>query len=199
MALAAAALGLGLALIAGAWRSRMATAESVHFSFNVPSAASNAGPGGLGPFGREGYIAVDLARTGLPKRLIQPSLLNLSSHWVRNVGKTPIRLRLEMVEGTRTAASAVRIEWESRERSFDPKTHMLGRPLAPGEEITVDWLLTIPPDANAPVADATGAVIAWQGTLVARDADTAVELSRLPMVVGWGLDAKTVRETCCVP
>lgn len=197
--LAAAAAGLVIALLLAVWRADISAAESVHFSLNIPEAAAGHVPGGMGATGREGRILVDLARMGTPKRLLQPALLNLSSHWVKNVGAEPLRVRLALVEAAPPAYGPVPIEWSSTERSFDPVTHDLGRVLEPGDSVSVDWEFRLPARAYAGPSDEASASIAWTGVLEARDADTGVVLTRLPITIGRLLTGATGGAVCCGP
>ncbi len=108
-----------LTLLAGRWSYGLfTTSEFIHFSVNFPTAnhapAMTAeelgGPwamdselreqpipaGGILVWGREGEITVDMGRQGIIKELLQPRDLTLSSHWIRNVGKEPRRIHLDL-------------------------------------------------------------------------------------------------------
>lgn len=196
---AAAAAGLCIALLLAVWRDDISAAESVHFCVNIPQSAADQVPGGMGATGREGRILVDLARMGAPKRLLQPALLNLSSHWVKNVGDKPLRLRLALVEAAPPAYGPVPIEWSSTEKSFDQVTHELGRILEPGDSVSMDWEFRLPARAYVGPSDETSPSIAWTGVLEARDADTEEVLTRLPITIGRLLTGAAGGGTCCGP
>jgi hypothetical protein len=197
--LAAAAAGLAIALLLAVWRNDISASESVHFSVNIPQSTADQVPGGMGATGREGRILVDLSRMGTPKRLLQPALLNLSSHWVKNVGDKPLRLRFALVEASPPAYGPVTIGWSSTEKTFDEVTHDLGRVLGPGDSVSLDWEFHLPARAYAGPSDETSPSIAWTGVLEARDADSGEVLTRLPITIGRLLTGATGGGTCCGP
>jgi hypothetical protein len=178
-----AAMAAAFAL--GAFRNTMADAESVHYSLNFP--ASGTAAGGEGAMGKSGRVVVDLANTGFIKQALQPNEVNLSSHWVKNVGDRPRRIRLE-AEGV-----TYPLRWESMERSWDERTRTLGRVLAPGESVTVDWQLTLP----RPVP--TGVLV--DSHIVVFDADTGERLTELPIHIVNGAAAAAAAKAgdCCAP
>jgi hypothetical protein len=179
----AAAMAAAFAL--GALRTTMADAESVHYSLNFP--ASGTAAGGEGAMGKSGRVVVDLANTGLIKRMLQPNEVNLSSHWVKNVGDITRRIRLE-AEGV-----AYPLRWDSMERTWDSRTRTLGRPLKPGEYVTVDWTLTLP----RPLP--TGTIV--DSHIVVFDADTGERLTEMPIHVVNGAAAAAAARAgdCCAP
>jgi hypothetical protein len=130
---------------------------------------------------------VDLANTGLIKRMLQPNEVNLSSHWVKNVGDITRRIRLE-AEGV-----AYPLRWDSMERTWDSRTRTLGRPLKPGEYVTVDWTLTLP----RPLP--TGTIV--DSHIVVFDADTGERLTEMPIHVVNGAAAAAAARAgdCCAP
>ena len=52
--------------------------------------------GGVLVWGTEGQIILDVGKEGWIKRLLQPDFINLSSHWVRNVGVKSYKIRMDM-------------------------------------------------------------------------------------------------------
>jgi hypothetical protein len=178
-----AAMSAAFAL--GAFRGTMADAESVHYSLNFPAVGTAAG--GEGAMGTSGRVIVDLANTGFIKQVLQPNEINLSSHWVKNVGDRPRRIRLE-AEGV-----TYPLRWDSMERTWDGRTRTIGRALAPGESVTVDWYLTLP----RPVP--TGVLV--DSHIIVIDADTGERLTEMPIHIVNGAAAAAAARAgdCCAP
>jgi len=174
---AAMALTFGL----GAYRNTMGDAESVHYSLNFPARGYAAG--GEGAMGKSGHVIVNLGNTGAIKRFLQPNEVNLSSHWVKNVGDKPRRIRL--------AAEGVQypLKWSSIDRSFDERTLTVGRLLPPGEAVTVDWELTLP----RPLPE--GLIV--DSRIVVYDADTGERLTAMPIRIVNGAASATAAGDCC--
>lgn len=171
-----AALGLG------ACRATMTDGEAVHYSLNFPARGYAAG--GIGVSSKEGHLIVNLANTGLIKRILQPNVVNLSSHWVKNVGDRPRRVRFE-AEGM-----PYPLKWASLERSWDERTRSIGRVLAPGDTVTVDWYVTLP-DPLPP-----GDVLV-DSRIVVYDADSGERLTALPIRFVRDAAAAAKAGDCC--
>ncbi|MDO8964173.1 MAG: hypothetical protein Q7W30_06735 [Coriobacteriia bacterium] len=172
----AAAFGLG------AYRSTMGDAEAVHYSINYPARGFAAG--GAGVMAREGHLIVNVGNAGWLKQVLQPQELNLSSHWVKNVGTTPRRIRFE-AEGMEYP-----LRWESNEKAWNEKTRTLDRMLAPGSTVTVDWFVTLP--RPLPARD-----IIVDARMVVYDADTGERLTALPIRVVSSSAAAARAGDCC--
>lgn len=189
-----ALFGFLFATIFGLWAQSLFTqAESVHFSVNFPSEAGESGAqtmsccdlggpwanipedewegypaGGVLVWGEEGCVVLDLGRTGALKRTLQPGFINLSTHWLRNVGVQPYQIRLDM------DLCGFETEWVTHEASWDFSTKSSTRVIEPGEVFNMDWYFQIPfEDFNQPVI--------CEGNLEVFDAQTGVSLSKLPI------------------
>jgi hypothetical protein len=178
-------VALGVAFGIGAFRGTMSGAESVHFSINYPAQGKDAG--GPGPTARLGFVAVDVSKIGFLKAWIQPRVVNLSSHWLRNIGDKPLRIRLAM-EGIKSP-----VRWDSTEKTWDEERHAIGRTLAPGETVTVDWFITLPDPL--PV----DASVVEKGRIAVYDADSGALLSALPVSVVNTAAGAVVGGDCCAP
>ena len=166
----------------GAYRNTMGDAESVHYSLNFPARGFAAG--GEGAMGKSGHVIVNLANTGFIKQFLQPNEVNLSSHWVKNVGDKSRRIRLE-AEGVQYP-----LKWDSIDKYWDERTRTIQRPLAPGESVTVDWELTLPrplPDTDL-IVDAR---------IVVYDADTGDRLTAMPIRIVNSAAAAAKAGDCC--
>ena len=189
-----ATVGFLFATTFGVWAQSLFTqAESVHFSVNFPSDSGQSGAktmsccdlggpwaqipeeewegypaGGVLAWGDEGCVVLDLGRTGLLKRTVQPGFINLSTHWLRNVGVEPYQIKLDM------DLCGFDMEWETHEANWDNLTKTSTRMIEPGEVFNMDWYFHIPADVyNQPVI--------CQGGLEVFDAKTGVSLSKLPI------------------
>jgi hypothetical protein len=158
-----ALLGLVFAVGFGKWAQSLFTkSELMHFSVNFPSegraetmsCCNVGGPwsrehdpdwneypsGGLLAYGDEGALVVDVGQQGFLKRLLQPNLISISSHWLRNVGTQPYRIRIEM------DMCDLEMEWLTFERDWDPVTQTSTRDIEPGDTYNMDWFFTLTPD-----------------------------------------------------
>ena len=157
------AAGLAVTVLAGRWAQGLySQSEFVHFCVNFPTVPGaetltrdelggpwaripddkweGYPPGGLLAWGREGAIVVDLGRQGFVKRLIQPNDVTLSTHWLRNVGTRPYRIRLEL------DMCGMPLEWETFERHWDDQAKESSRDIHPRARFNMDWHITIPPE-----------------------------------------------------
>jgi hypothetical protein len=186
-------LGFLFATLFGRWSQYLFTnSELIHFSVNFPgtgraetmACCDLGGPwarerdpqstdyaaGGLLPWGEEGRIVVDLGKQGLPKRLLQPNFISLSSHWLRNVGTQPYRIKLDM------EMCGFELEWETFEAEWDPVTHSSTRAIEPGDTFNADWFIKIPPELR-------DQAVVCEGQLSVSDAETGASLSELPITI----------------
>lgn len=188
--------GFGFAILIGMWSKALFTvSESIHFSVNFPtgegvpasevldccevggpwarlhsSEFEGYPPGGVLVWGTEGKVLVDLGKLGTIKRVVQPGFLNLSSHWVRNLGTRPYRIRFDM------QLCGLEMEWVTPESAWDPVTRTTTRVIEPGETYNMDWYVHIPPERlNQPAI--------CEGSLELFDADTQASLSVLPISI----------------
>lgn len=183
---------------AGAYAAIFGKSEMIHFWVAAPAGYVR-GPrmaaGGKQPI-RLAPITIDLDRRGFLKRWIQPDVEGISTHWIHNVGKKPLRIRMEIVEG------GVPVSWEVKaDFPYDPKTHTFTAPLQPGQSIpslAIDWLFQLP-CANCPLeARKSGkkcSEMIYNGGLKLTDADTGELLTFIPIRIGRGIAAVSGRPT----
>ena len=188
-----ALLGFGFAIGFGLWSQSLFTkSELMHFSVNFPSegraetmsCCNVGGPwarehgddwndypaGGLLAYGDEGALVVDVGQQGLIKRTLQPGLISISSHWLRNVGTQPYRIRLEM------DMCELDMEWLTFEANWDQETQASTRLIEPGDTFSMDWFFHIP-------AEQRNQEIVCAGELRIIDADTGNLLTDLPVKI----------------
>ncbi len=193
------ALGIAGFLFAGyigMWSASLFTiSESMHISVNFPAGANvpsgqqmdccdlggtwqrkygadwNDYPsGGVLVWGEEGEVLIDLGKMGWLKRVLQPRYFNLSSHWIRNVGLKPYKLRMEM------DLCGIEPEWVTFEAAWDPVTRTTTRYIEPGKTYNMDWYFHIP-EAMFDRSEIC------QGEFALFDADTGEPLSVLPITL----------------
>jgi hypothetical protein len=187
------ALGLAFALGFGLWAQSLFTvSELIHFSVNFPSdgraetmaCCELGGPwarerdpqwndyaaGGLLAYGEEGALVIDVGRQGMLKRFLQPNRISISSHWIRNVGTQPYRIRLDM------NLCDMELEWVTFERDWDPATKTSTRNIEPGDGYNMDWFFNIPLEARAQST-------ICEGHLDVYDADTEALLTEMPIQI----------------
>jgi hypothetical protein len=188
-------VGFGLAILVGRWSQALfSVSESVHFSVNFPTNPAVGAPtqdytklggswaripaedwtgypaGGLVAYGMEGEILVDVGKEGLLKRTFQPLTVNLSSHWLRNVGTQPYRIRLDM------NLCKIKLDWETHEAGWDPVNKVSTREIEPGKVFNMDWYFNIPPEKM-------NQKTICNGKLSVYDAQTSSLLTELPITI----------------
>lgn len=191
-----AALATLATLLAGRWAvSLFSESEFVHFSVNFPTVpgadvlprAAVGGPwarvpeglwrgyprGGLVAWGTEGAILVDIGKAGLLKRVLQPWVVTLSSHWIRNVGERARRVRLEL------EACGLPVRWETFEAAWDPASKATTRAIPPGGTFSMDWVVDVPAGRRPEPLLCAGAVRVY-------DADSGALLTDLPLTLRHG-------------
>lgn len=175
-----------IALLFGYYRQTLSQAESVHFSLNFPAKALSE-VGGLGPRGHEGIVQVNLANIGLLKRLIQPNVVNLSSHWIKNTSHRPMRIKIYLIN------CDYPIHTSTPEKCWNEVTRTFERSINPGEMVSMDWNITIPDQfmTEKYILDAGVTVV---------DADTGNQISYLPVKIINTKDGKVPQGVeCCAP
>lgn len=158
--------GIAVVFGLGAYNKSIAAGERGGFVMNFP--ATGAQTGGPSPRLLTGEVVVPLDRGGAIKRYLQPDVIEVTSHVVTNVGDVSRRIRFEAVGFTPDT------EWHSRDRSWNPATREIGRPLAPGDSVDVGLLVHLPdplPSRSVPVS----------GTIYIVDAASGERLSELPV------------------
>jgi hypothetical protein len=152
-----------ITIFAGRWAQGLfLESEFVHFSINFPTVEGAesipledlGGPwtmleenewdgypaGGLLVWGREEKIVVDVGKQGIIKHLMQPRDVTLSTHWLRNVGTRPFRIRLDI------DMCQIPVEWATFETYWDDITKESTREIIPGSFYNMDWHFKLPPD-----------------------------------------------------
>jgi len=130
----------------GAYSAVLGKSELVHFWVAVP-AGNVTSPmvlRGAGPPISMSPIVIDLQSRGVLKNLLQPQLEGISTHWIYNLGKKPVMIRLNLAN----VPSDIAVDWEVNSGfEYDEATRTFKTPLNPGRSIPnlgIDWIFHIP-------------------------------------------------------
>ena len=104
------------------------------------------------------------------KRTLQPNFISISSHWLRNVGTQPYRIKLEM------EMCELEMDWLTFERDWDQETQTSTRYVDPGDTYNMDWFFRIPPEQREQE-------MICDGELRVIDADSEEVLTDLPVQI----------------
>ncbi|MBP1929487.1 hypothetical protein J2741_002034 [Methanolinea mesophila] len=170
-----------LTLGAAAYASDFGKSEMVHFKVAVPGGViskSTIVRGGGAPI-EMAPIMIDLQQRGNLKKVLNPDIEGISTHTITNVGKTPVRIRVELVN------ISIPVRWEmSANLPYDPDTRTFLEPLPPGESVGnlgIDWFFQIP-------GDRLYNEVVCEGGLLFSDADSGEMLTFLPITIVNGKD-----------
>lgn len=175
---------LCMTLYSGAYASSLSKAEIVHFWVAVP-AGNVTEPKtlrGTGPPINMAPIIIDLDARGVLKNLLNPDVEALSTHWIYNLGKKPVKLGLDLVNITFPIEWEVKADWP-----YDPATHTFTKPLLPGQKISglsIDWTFKIP-------AYYMDEAVIYDGGLLIFDADSNQPLTFIPIKIVRGANIPT--------
>lgn len=172
----AAAFTFLLTFGAAVYASDFGRAEMYHFRVGVPAGTitSQMTVRGSGAPLEMAPIIIDLQQRGNLKKVLNPDVEGISTHTIMNIGKKPVKIRMEIVN------ASLPIRWEvSADLAYDPDTRTFIEPLPPNESIRnlgIDWFFEIPEDRL--YED-----IVYDGGLLLSDADTGEMLTFLPIKV----------------
>jgi len=160
---------LGFTYVSSLYSGYLAKSEMLHFWVYFPQR------------GKPTTLTIDVNKQGILKRLLNPWVEAMSTHWIINTDNKPHTIRLELRNCT------IPVEWEvSAGIPWNPSTKTFEQPIEPGKGIPylgVDWIFHIPPEMRSQS-------IWYQGGLAVIDANTNETLTFIPIVIygGWGPD-----------
>ncbi len=172
-----------ITLYSGVYSQDLSKSEIVHFWIAAP-AGNITKPItiiGVGPPISMAPLVIDLDQRGILKKILNPNIEAISTHWIYNVGKKPIRIKLELIEPPYPVIWEVKAAWP-----YDPETHTFTKPLPPGmgiPKLSIDWIFIIPDyymDEK----------IIYDGGLLVIDADTNEVLTFLPIKFVRGISSQ---------
>jgi len=127
-------------------------------------------PGGAKVFVRP--LVIDVNGRGILKRLINPGLEGLSTHWLINVDTKPHRI------GMRFTNVDVPLRWEvGAGIPWDPEERVFETAVGPGEsvpDLAIDWIFEFSKERRS-------RDVWYAGALVVFDADTGEDLTTIPV------------------
>jgi len=169
--------------------------EIVHFWLAVP-AGNVTEPmvlRGIGPPIELSPLVIDLNQRGTLKNLLQPNVEALSTHWIYNLGKKPVKIKMELVNCN------IPVKWEVNSNfPYNPETQTFSAMLKPGSSIPnlgIDWIFDIPEDPSDSIWE-NGVQIVYRGGLRLIDADSGELLTYIPIIIGRGV-AALGGASCC--
>ena len=117
-------------------------------------------------------MVINVDKRGILKRIINPSVEGLSTHWLDNIDTKPHRIGLKFTNVNLEVEWDVHagIPWDSETKSFEVA-------LGPGERVPdlgVDWLFFFTPEIMAKD-------VWYDGSLEVFDADTNETLTTIPV------------------
>ena len=117
-------------------------------------------------------ITINVDQRGILKRLINPGVEGLSTHWLDNIDSKPHRIGMKFTNVN------FEVKWDVHAGiPWDEQTHTFEVPIGPGERVQdlgVDWLFFFPPEVRAKP-------VWYDGSLVVYDADTNETLTTIPI------------------
>ena len=117
-------------------------------------------------------ITINVDQRGILKRLINPNVEGLSTHWLDNIDTKPHRI------GLRFTDVSFRIDWDVNAGiPWDEETRTFAVPIGPGERVPdlgIDWLFFFP-------AEVREKDVWYEGSLMVYDADTNETLTTIPI------------------
>jgi len=160
MALLLFVLALSVAVAAGYYRESLRKAESVHFGLSFP----------MDRGGKQ--VVLYYNEQGILKKLLQPGVVEIGTHRIKNAGKRPYVVKLELVN----LSPGMEVVWETNQLAWDDATKTLRRPVRPRESFGMDWIFYIPGELrDEPVI--------YDGGLRVIDAETGEPLAFLPIKI----------------
>lgn len=159
---------LGFTYGSSLYSGYLAKSEMLHFWVYFPQR------------GKPTQIEIYVNNQGILKRVLNPWVEAMSTHWIINTDNKPHSIRLELVNCT------IPVEWEvSAGIPWNSSTKTFEQPIKPGQSIPylgLDWVFHIPPEVRSQT-------IWYKGGLTVIDADTNGTLSFIPITIygGWGV------------
>ena len=118
-------------------------------------------------------ITIDVSKRGILKRLLNPGVEGLSTHWLDNIDIKSHRIGMKF-----TNTENITVKWDVNAAiPWNDETHQFEEATGSGERIRdlgVDWLFFFPAEVRA-------RDVWYQGSLIIYDADTNENLTVIPI------------------
>ncbi len=151
------------------------TTELVHFFIPFPAGKVIRPMTIDGPDGRRFFVrplSIDVNRRGILKRLFNPGIEGVSTHWLINTGSVPYRIGMKLTN------VHVPVRWEvGAGIPWDPESRTFTEVVGPGKSVPdlgVDWLFEFSKEKRSEN-------VWYDGELVIFDADTGEDLTVIPL------------------
>ncbi len=166
----------GLVVGSGIYTKNVLNAsELVHFFIPFPAGrvvkpTTVTSPTGERIFTRP--ISINVNERGVLKKLLNPEIEGISTHWLTNIDTKPHRIGMKFTNVN------VPLDWEvGGAIPWDAETKTFSAAIGPGESIKdlgVDWLFHFPSEVRSQG-------VWYEGTLIVFDADTNEDLTIIPI------------------
>ena len=117
-------------------------------------------------------IVINVDQRGILKKIFNPGVEGLSTHWLDNIDTKPHRIGMKFTNVN------IEVEWDVHAGiPWDTETKTFKVPIGPGERVPdlgVDWLFFFPQEVMAKD-------VWYDGSLVVYDADTNETLTTIPV------------------
>ncbi len=181
---------MAIVLAAGSYAAGYGQAEMVHFWTAVPGGniTTTTTLRGIGMPVTMSPVFIDLDERGALRDFVTPQVEAISTHWIYNLGKTPVRIKMELINLT------IPVRWEVQGNlGYDPETHTFAEPIMPGgsvQNLGIDWYFYIP-------GYYMDEQIVYMGGLLLSNADTGEGLTFIPITIGRGTPVYSSGGGCC--
>lgn len=152
---------LSLALVFGLGWYRSSLSEGANLNFSLPQKVAE---------GKIRPVIADLAGNGLPKRILQPGLVRLSSHGLVNKGTKDYNLQFELTD------NCLPVNYIVQDSAWDKKNLLLNRPFRPGESLAINIIFDVPKELQ-------NNNIIYEGNLKVFDYQTKEQLALVPIKI----------------
>lgn len=156
-------------------KNTLNTSELVHFFVPFPAGKVVKPNTVTTPTGEKIFvrpITINVNNRGILKRILNPAIEGLSTHWLTNIDTKPHRI------GMKFTNINIPVDWEvGAAIPWDPVTKTFSEAIGPGESIKdlgVDWLFHFSEEVRSQP-------VWYDGTLVVFDADTNEVLTIIPV------------------
>jgi len=117
-------------------------------------------------------IVINVDQRGILKKIFNPAVEGLSTHWLDNIDTKPHRIGMKFTNVN------VEVEWDVNAGiPWDSETRTFKVPIGPGERVPdlgIDWLFFFTPEIMAQD-------VWYDGSLIVYDADTEETLTIIPV------------------
>ncbi|MDT3699580.1 MAG: hypothetical protein RO469_09135 [Thermincola sp.] len=115
-------------------------------------------------------VIVDVNSAGLPKKLLQPWVVRVSSKGIVNKDNKEHTLQFELSD------KSIPVEWSVRDASWNDRDKLLAKPLKPGGKTSITLVFKIPKELR-------NKTVVYEGGLKVADYKTKEQLAYVPIKI----------------